>query len=364
MPLGISFYTFKAISYIVDVYRRKYPAEHHPGYYAAYISYFPDVVSGPIDRAELILPQLKAEKTFNYDQAVYGLRLMLLGFAKKLLLADALTKYVDKIFDQVTLYQGFTLVLASLLYTIQIYCDFSGYSDIAIGTSRLFGINLMENFRSPYFARSIKEFWSRWHISLSTWFRDYVYIPLGGNRVSRLRRIFNLMVTFLVSGLWHGADYTFILWGGLHGLYQVVENLIHDLRKKRKVVSLPGSRARTIRAFAETMITFLLVSFAWIFFRSDGLGDALYFLTHMFADLSVTKALTQMGLSTFNLVKLGGFIFLLGCYDYFAGKRDLLREMSRLPVLLRWGIYLSLTLLIVVLKIHNGTSQQFIYFRF
>lgn len=375
LPIGISFYTFKAVGYVLDVYCGKQQAEHHFGYYALFISYFPDVISGPIDRAGLLLPQFKTDKTFRYEDGVYALRLMLLGFAKKLLLADALTKYTDMIFNEVTQYSGFTLVFASFLFTIQIYCDFSGYSDIAIGVSKLLGIELMQNFNSPYFAKSIKEFWGRWHISLSTWFRDYVYIPLGGNRVSKPRRAFNLMVTFLVSGLWHGANYTYIIWGGIHGLYQVIENVIHDSLKKKTAGRQTGETALSegsthtkagaaVRGIVQTAMTFVLVDFAWIFFRSNGLRGALYFVTHMFSDFSFTKAMADMAMSPLNLVKIGGFIVLLAVYDYFAGKRDLLKEMDRLPAVLRWGLYFGIVLVMAVLKIHNGTTQQFIYFQF
>ena len=319
MPLGISFYTFKAVGYVIDVYRGKQKAETHFGYYATFISYFPDVLSGPIDRADVLLPQLKSEKCFHYQEGVYALRLMLLGFAKKILVADLLTRYVDVIFNEVTRYNGFTLVLASLLYTIQIYCDFSGYSDIAMGTSELLGIKLMPNFKNPYFAKSIKEFWSRWHISLSSWFRDYVYIPLGGNRVSKARRAMNLMITFLVSGIWHGADYTFIIWGALHGFYQVAENWIKDVFRKKNDSGITeksatnstitahtntsfGSRVyNALKGTLQTALTFCLVSFAWIFFRSNGLRGAFYFITNMFADFSITKARMDMGIVTADL---------------------------------------------------------------
>lgn len=371
MPLGISFYTFKAVSYVVDVYRGRQQAERHLGYYACFAAYFPDVISGPIDRAGILLPQFKTEKRFRYEDGVYALRLMLLGFAKKLLLADALTKYTDMIFNEVTHYSGFTLVFASFLFTIQIYCDFSGYSDIARGTSKLFGIDLMQNFTSPYFAKSIKEFWGSWHISLSTWFRDYIYIPLGGNRVSKPRHVFNLMVTFLVSGLWHGADYTYILWGGLHGLYQIAENGCRDLfgtKRSKETAEENAVMKQDVRTvltgILQTAVTFILVDFAWIFFRSNGLKGAFYFVSHMFSDISFSKAMADMDMSAFNLIKLGGFMALLAAYDYFGRKRDLLKEMDRLPAFIRWGLYFGVTLVIVVIKIHNGTSQQFIYFQF
>lgn len=215
LPVGISFYTFQTLSYVIDVYRGSVRAEKHFGIYATFISFFPQLVAGPIERTSNLLPQIKGEHVFDYDQAMYGARLMLWGFFKKLVIADNLALFADKVFNDVYSYTGFSLLLATFFFTIQIYCDFSGYSDIARGAAKLFGIELMENFKSPYFASSIHEFWSRWHISLSTWFRDYVYIPLGGNRVSKIRHNINLLITFLVSGLWHGANWTFVIWGAV-----------------------------------------------------------------------------------------------------------------------------------------------------
>lgn len=214
LPVGISFYTFQTLSYVIDVYKGEVKAERHFGQYATFISFFPQLVAGPIERTKNLLPQIKSEHQFCYDKAVYGLRLMAWGFFKKILIADNLAIYVDKIYGNLSQYQGFSLIIATLFFTFQIYCDFSGYSDIAIGTAKLFNIDLMANFKSPYFSASVHEFWSRWHISLSTWFRDYVYIPLGGNRCTKLRHNFNLLITFLISGLWHGANWTYVVWGG------------------------------------------------------------------------------------------------------------------------------------------------------
>lgn len=214
LPVGISFYTFQTMSYVIDVYKGTTKAEYHFGKYAAFVSFFPQLVAGPIERSNNLLPQIRQNHIFNHDKAMQGVKLMLWGYYKKLVIADALAEYVKKVFDSPRDFTGFALVIASLFFTIQIYCDFSGYSDIAIGTAKLFGIELMKNFKSPYFSGSVREFWSRWHISLSTWFRDYVYIPLGGNRVGKIRHYINLMITFLVSGLWHGANWTFVAWGG------------------------------------------------------------------------------------------------------------------------------------------------------
>ncbi len=215
LPVGISFYTFQTLSYVIDVYKENVKAEHNFGIYATFISFFPQLVAGPIERTSNLLPQIKSEKKFNYESATYGLKLMVWGFFKKLAIADVVSVYVDRAYSSLHTCTGFDLVVALFFFTIQIYCDFSGYSDIAIGTAKLLGINLMTNFKSPYYSLSIKEFWGRWHISLSTWFRDYVYIPLGGNRCSKLKRDRNLILTFLASGLWHGANWTYIVWGGV-----------------------------------------------------------------------------------------------------------------------------------------------------
>lgn len=214
LPVGISFYTFQTLSYVIDVYKGKVKPEHNFGIYATFISFFPQLVAGPIERTENLLPQIKARHNFDSEQALFGAKLMLWGYFKKLVIADTLAQYVDLVFANLEAYHGFDLVIAIFFFTLQIYCDFSGYSDIAIGTADLFGIKLMTNFKSPYFSSSIKEFWNRWHISLSSWFKDYIYIPLGGNRCSKARCAMNVIITFLASGLWHGANWTFIIWGG------------------------------------------------------------------------------------------------------------------------------------------------------
>lgn len=218
LPVGISFYTFQTMSYVIDVYRGDIKAEKHFGYYATFISFFPQLVAGPIERSENLLPQIKQRCQFDEQKASDGLKLMLWGYYKKVVIADTLAPYVDMVYGQLKYYQGFALVIVIFFFSLQIYCDFSGYSDIAIGTAKLFGIDLMKNFDAPYFSKSIKEFWKRWHISLSTWFRDYIYIPLGGNKCSKVRHYINLLVTFLVSGLWHGAEWSFIYRGGYMAL--------------------------------------------------------------------------------------------------------------------------------------------------
>ncbi len=372
MPLGISFYTFQMVGYLADVYKGKIPAERHFGKYAIFVSFFPNISSGPIERAGNILPQIKKEKQFDYDTAVYGVRLILLGLLKKLVFADSMSKYVDVVFDNVAGHSGLSLILATLLFTFQIYCDFSGYSDMAIGVAKLLGFDLMTNFKYPYWSSSVKEFWSRWHISLSMWFRDYVYIPLGGNRVSKARKNLNLIVTFLASGLWHGASWTFVLWGGIHGFCQVIENTVKEFFNKRKAAALCAGRterqqSRIVLWFCHVgsiVLTFCVVSFAWMFFRANSISDVIYILRNMFPVGTFTEAMGQMTMSRLSVAKTGASIVFLMVYDYFSMKYDLLKELSRLKLPLRWALYLAIAVLVIVLKIHNGMTQEFIYFKF
>lgn len=357
LPVGISFYTFQSLSYVIDVYKKDVKAEKHFGKYALFVSFFPQLVAGPIERTSNLMPQLLEEQHFDLKEASYGLRQMLLGFIKKLIIADSLSRYADIVFDNVHYYFGLTFIVAAILFTFQIYCDFSGYSDIAIGTSKLLGIKLMTNFSSPYYATSIKDFWGRWHISLSTWFRDYIYIPMGGNRCSKLKNARNLMVTFLVSGLWHGANWTFVIWGGLHGLYQVIGKFFTGKFNARfpKVV--------------QTIVTFALVAFAWIFFRANSVEDAFYVVTHLHNGLihfgnAFLKMMIDMGFNGFSFAKTVIAIVLLMVYDYFAQKQNVFAQMDKLKPVLRWIIYLVIVCFIIVLKLHNGTNQNFIYFQF
>ena len=383
-PIGISFYTFQSISYIADVYKGKTTAEKNPLLFALYISFFPQIVSGPIARTNDLLPQLKEERDFDYDNAALGLRIMLWGYFKKLIVADTLGRYVDLVYANVPYYFGMTFIMASLMYTFQIYCDFSGYSEIALGTAKLFNIDLSVNFRSSYLSRSAKEFWSRWHISLSTWFRDYVYIPLGGSRCARWKANLNLIITFMVSGLWHGANWTFIFWGGLHGLYQVLEKYAVSLfgAKKKDSTGIAaeqgtageGRRRLTfgicLKNFFLWLITFNVVSLLWIFFRASSIEDALFIVTHLHNGVifhfaaSWQKMMIDMGLNAADLWKIGGFLMMIMIYDFFSLKRDLMKEFKRLPVVPRWGIYVVLTTLIIVLRLYSGTKQSFIYFNF
>lgn len=358
LPVGISFYTFQTLSYIIDVYRGDVPAERHFGYYAAFVSFFPQLVAGPIERTRNLLPQLKAERKFDYDQATYGLKLMAWGYFKKIVIADTLSQYVSTVYDTPQNFQGFALVLATVFFTIQIYCDFSGYSDIAIGTAKLLGVNLMANFKSPYFSGSVKGFWSRWHVSLSTWFRDYVYIPLGGNRVGKIRHSFNLMITFLVSGLWHGANWTFVIWGGIHGAAQVVEAAI--MPKKEKM-------STGITRWIKICFVFAFVAFAWIFFVSDSIGDATYVIGHLFDNIAnpvdyLHRGFRDIAMDKATFTKEAFLIAILAVFDFFSLKMDIIAELGGKNIIVRYATYICL--LYIILSYRAGVQAEFVYFQF
>lgn len=365
LPVGISFYTFQTLGYLIDVYREKYPAEKHFGYYCLFASFFPQLLSGPIGRGDSLLPQYKEKQVFDPKRASYGLKLMAVGYFKKLVVAGSLISTVDSVFDQSGSYVGLVFLIATFMFAIQIYCDFSGYSDIAIGTAMLFGITLPDNFRSPYFSRSIKEFWSRWHISLSTWFRDYVYIPLGGNRVGVFRQNLNLMITFLVSGLWHGAGITYLIWGGLHGFYQIVENLIF---RHNGSFADPASHNRKRRSILFMPFTFLAVCFAWIFFRAPTLADAWRVISYIPFDIKRPDAYFQTAVISLNL-GLESLVFillpllLLFIYDLASLKTDVLVWIGQRKAYIRYPVYI-IFLLIILLFSEKGVSTEFYYFQF
>lgn len=278
LPVGISFYTFQAVGYSIDVYRGTIKAERNFTTYALFVSFFPQLVAGPIERASNLLPQFYMKHPFDADNVAEGIKQMIWGYFMKLCVADVLSAYVDAVYNNVANHNGISMLLATILFAFQIYCDFAGYSNIAIGAARIMGFRLMENFRQPYLSSSIKEFWKRWHISLSTWFMDYVYIPLGGNRVKLSRHLINLMITFLVSGLWHGANWTFLFWGALHGAYLVAETLFRKIRPDNK------DRSGISKLFG-TAVCFGLVCFAWIFFRANTIGDAFIIVHKIFTNV-------------------------------------------------------------------------------
>lgn len=357
LPVGISFYTFQTMAYVVDVYKGEIKAEHHFGKYAAFISFFPQLVAGPIERTVNLLPQIKRENFFDYKQASYGLKLMAWGFFKKIVIADSLAVYVDKIYNDVYNYRGMVLVIATLFFAIQIYCDFSGYSDIAVGCAKLFGIELMANFKSPYFSTSVKEFWSRWHISLSSWFRDYVYIPLGGNRVSKWRNRCNLMITFLMSGLWHGANWTYIIWGGVHGVAQIIEKSIMGEEKDKKYLKP-----------LKIICVFAFVAFAWIFFRAQNVNEAIYVICHAIVGINhpisyLREGFHNLGISSNALWTCISAIVLLGVYDGLSLEYDVINCVSRWKIGFRWILYLAI-ILVILFFAPIGNASSFIYFQF
>ncbi len=357
LPVGISFYTLQSLSYLFDVYRGEREAERNFGIFAAYVAFFPQLVAGPIERTKNLLPQLKAEHTFNYAQAAYGLRLLTWGYFKKLVIADSLAPHVDMVFSRIHAYRGFALVLALFFFSIQIYCDFSAYSDIARGAAKLLGIELSVNFRSPYFAASFTEFWNRWNISLSTWFRDYLYIPLGGNRKGKARKRLNLMITFLTSGLWHGADWTYVIWMGIHGMIVILEDITGW--GKRNPENL---KSRLIRALPVFLLS--LPVCAW--FRAQSVNDAFYLFRHMFDGISKPFSYLYNGFSAgFSIGKLAWYaacITLLAAYDCASLKTDVTDWVGRRPFVVRHGIYCLM--ITVILLFHAVGEVEFVYFRF
>lgn len=333
MPLGISYYTFKMISYLTDVYHQKIPAEDHLGYYALYISFFPQILCGPIERAEHFLPQLKNGCRYEETLASEGFHRIILGLFKKLVIADRLSVYVSAVFAAPLDYPGLASVMAVFFYSIQIYCDFSGYSDMAIGMANLFGLRTKENFSYPYFSRSIKEFWNRWHISLSGWLRDYIYIPLGGNRKGTLRKHFHTMIVFLVSGIWHGNTLNFVLWGGLHGFW----NMISTPKKKE---------APLWKQILQMLITFCGVTFTWLFFRARTLGDAFRMLIHSVTDFGISIPQITASLLPFTGDNTCAAHFLIICLLILFLLIFEWRKSHGKKVSIGWmGIMLALTLL-------------------
>lgn len=359
LPIGLSFHTFQSLSYTIEVYRGRQTAERHLGIFALYVMYFPQLVAGPIERPQNLLHQLRETHTFDARQVRDGLLLMAWGLFKKMAIADRLAVQVNEVFNHAGAYQGLPVVVAVYFFAFQIYCDFSGYSDIARGAAQCMGVHLMVNFRRPYFAASIGEFWQRWHISLSSWFRDYVYIPLGGNRVSKPRWVRNALVVFLLSGLWHGANWTYVIWGALHGGYMVFGRLTSPLRARLWALS-GAARWPTFRKWVGVFCTFHLVLIAWLFFRAANLGDVGLLIRS--AWLGGLKGTAWAGLRQEEfLMALASLAILVGVH--LLQRRWPLRSLlSRQPVWLRWGLAYALILSIVILG--EFQAQPFIYFQF
>lgn len=374
LPVGISFYTFQALSYIIDVYRGTVDAEKNLAKYALFVSFFPQLVAGPIERSGNLLKQINdipSRKLMDYDRITNGLLYMLYGYFLKMVIADRISLMVDKVFETWFIYGTVELVTAAAGFSLQIYCDFSSYSIIAIGAAQVMGFELMENFEAPYFSRTIKEFWRRWHISLSTWFRDYVYIPLGGNRCSEGRKYFNLMVTFLLSGLWHGANWTFVLWGGIHGLYQIMGELLQPV--KNKVYPFIGIRMNSIsHKLGQVLVTFGLTSFAWIFFRAEDMASAIGYIKNIFTRWNPwaisDKSLYNIGLGNYEwniLVIALGILIAVDFVRRLRNKRldQFLNEQG--PVVKGFAVVFMI-LMIGIYGKYGGDfdAKQFIYFQF
>lgn len=355
LPVGISFYTFHGLSYIFDIYNDKIKPEKNIVSYAVFVSFFPLLVAGPIERATHLLPQIIRPRQFDYSKAVDGLRQILWGLCKKVVIADTCAGIVNTIFDDPSHYSGSTLVVGAIFFAIQIYGDFSGYSDIAIGTAKLLGIDLLRNFNFPYFSRSIAEFWRRWHISLTTWFRDYLYIPLGGSRGSRSKTVRNVFIIFLVSGLWHGANWTFIAWGLLHAIFFLPLLLLKRNRAYLDTVA-QGRYLPSVRELLSMIVTFGLVCFAWIFFRAESISHALQYIKGIFS-LSLFTIPALIPKRFLVLVIMFFIVEWLGREQQYG----LARVGIKWPRMVRWTLY---SLIVLGLLYYSGTDEPFIYFQF
>lgn len=347
LPIGVSFYTFQTVGYLIDVYRKDYQAEKDFITYASFVSFFPVILAGPIQRGNILIPQIKKKPVFDWINLTGGGKMFIWGAFMKLCAADRLATYVDAIFNNLPQHNGTSVLLASVLYSFQIYCDFAGYSLMAIGTSKFLGFNIPENFRRPYFASSMKEFWQRWHIALSTWFRDYVYFPLGGSRVSFFRAQVNLMITFIVSGLWHGAAYTFLIWGGLHGFLQVIEKILIRIG----LMSSKPSPNR-LKHFVSVIIVFILATIAWIYFRADTVSTA---------NLAVYKIFTNAGMPFIAPVVFlfGGISLLIVLvHDYLGEHKKVIVSNTYIKTVL----YALMVVFVLLFGVLDG--GQFIYFAF
>ncbi len=369
LPMGISFYTFQATSYTIDIYRKRYKAEKNILKVSLYIMFFPQLVAGPIERADNLLNQLFLNHKFNIYNISMGIKIMLIGYFKKIVIADRIAILVNTVYNSPYDYNGISFIIATIFFAIQLYCDFSGYSDIAIGCAKLFNINLMENFKSPYFSKSVKEFWTRWHISLSTWFKDYLYIPLGGNRKSTVRTYFNLMITFLVSGIWHGANWTFILWGGLNGFYQIIGDLKNKFLKSINF-NIKNKYINSFFNIFRILITFILICFSLIFFRANTVKDAFYIINNLFSDIQNVNNIqylynvsTQLGLNIFEILMATTCIIILFIIELFEYKQRIYITLNKLPFIIRFIFYYIITIIILSMGVFSNAGQ-FIYFQF
>jgi len=365
LPIGLSFHTFQAMSYTIEVYRGKQRAEKHFGFYALYVMFYPQLVAGPIERPQNILSQFREKQFFKYNRVVLGLKLIAWGLFKKVVIADRLTIVVDNVFHDLRSYNSLSIFIAIFFFSFQILIDFSAYSDIAIGSAKVMGFNLMKNFNNPYLSKNIKEFWSKWHISLSTWFRDYLYIPLGGNKTGLFRWFLNIVIVFILSGIWHGANWTFLIWGMIHSFYYIfsvltkkfrfnISNLFHFLKSD----------------YLNIIFNFLLVTFAWIFFRAENITSALYIINHIFnsiinfnTSLIGGEFLIQyLGISNYYLLFSIFLIIIFQVIDYLISLKHTYKWFITRPFYARWFCYFTLIFGIIFFGILS--NKQFIYFQF
>jgi alginate O-acetyltransferase complex protein AlgI len=365
LPVGLSFHTFQAMSYTIEVYRGHQIAEKHFGIYSLYVMFYPQLVAGPIERPQNLLHQFKEKFSFDYDRVTSGLRLMIWGLFKKVVIADRLAIVVDTVYTNPYQHNSISLIIATVFFAFQIFCDFSGYSDMAIGSARVMGFKLMKNFDNPYQSKSINEFWKRWHISLSTWFKDYLYITLGGNRVSISRWYLNLFIVFLVSGLWHGANWTFVIWGALHGFYLVFGLVTNNIRQ-RISKALYFNKLPII----SVLTTFVLVAFAWIFFRTDDVHSAIYIIKKIIKGipelvdmlLNHQSIFENMGLRKKDLTLSVLLILFLESVHFIQSKINLTNFFLKRTIYFRWAVYYFIILTIIYLGVFD--DRQFIYFQF
>lgn len=370
LPVGISFYIFQSLGYVIDVYRRNVRAEKNFMLYAAFISFFPQLVAGPIERADKLLPQFSEKHIFDLSKVKANLLLMLWGFFMKVVVADRIAIFVDRIYDDYTNLNGWLLLMATVLFAFQIYCDFAGYTTIAIGAAGVMGFELMDNFKSPYCATGMRDFWARWHISLTGWFRDYVYIPLGGNRKGKIRKEINTIIVFLLSGLWHGANWSFVLWGGLNGLFIAIEDLTENVRRKVGDILKIKSEMPVFRVI-RTIVTFVLVDFTWIFFRANGTKDALLIIKEMlhleninvFYDNTIHFYIMEKHIFFMMLVSILILIVVDICHNHNIHIRSLVEKGN---IVLRWIFYLGLIMAVLVFGVWGPSFDDtaFIYFQF
>ncbi|PWI29830.1 membrane-bound O-acyltransferase family protein [Flavobacteriaceae bacterium LYZ1037] len=367
LPVGISFYTFQTLSYTIDIYRKQLEPTKDALSFFTFVAFFPQLVAGPIERASHLLPQFYKTYKFNYNLVKSGLLLIAFGLFKKMVIADRAAVLVNQVYNNPNDYYGYELVLATILFAFQIYCDFSGYSDIAIGVGRTMGFDLMKNFRSPYLSKSITEFWRRWHISLSTWFRDYVYIPLGGSKGGKFKTYRNLFLVFLISGLWHGAAMTFVIWGAIHGVIIVLEKALQNNRFNiYKKIGLDKNNFSSNLFF--TAITFFIVCFAWTFFRANSLNDAWTIIANSLV-VNIEginyQGLYKLGLNIVEFWTVVTAIILLVIFDYFHGKKSILVRLNEQGLIFRFVVYICIVFTILIFGIYgNMAPQEFIYFQF